>query len=92
MPEPVAVDPEEVKRVLRPLPPPGRGPAAAPKTRRPVETVPPAELRKMRDEVLRDYGNCPDDVVYREIARRLGYGTLSPKARSQLESVLGGRP
>ena len=89
VPEPVAVDPEEVKRVLRPLPPPGSGPTAAPKTRRPVETVPPTELRAMRDEVLRDYGNCPDDVVYREIARRLGYGTLSPKARSQLESVLG---
>ena len=34
------------------------------------------ELRKMRDEVLRDYGNCPDDVVtggasYRNNGRRV---------------------
>ena len=32
----------------------------------------------------------PDDVVYREIVRRLGYATMSPKARGYLESVLGG--
>ena len=60
-----------------------------PKTRRPVDTVPPEELRAMRDAVLRDYGSCPDDVLYREVARRLGYATLSPKARGQLEAILG---
>ena len=86
-PEPIAADPDELKRILRPLPPPGR--AAVPKTRRPVETVPPEELRALRDSVLRDYGNCPDDVLYREVAHRLGYATLSPKARGQLEAILG---
>ena len=89
-PEPVEIDKEELKRVLRPLPPPGRATFTPPKTRRPVETVPTSELRAMRNDVIKTYGNCPDDVVYREIVRRLGYATMSPKARGYLESVLGG--
>ena len=89
LPEPVKANPEELKRVLKPLPPPGRTPVAAPKTRRPVETVPDVEIRAMRDDVVKAYGSCPDDVIYKEISRRLGYATLSPKARAHLQQVLG---
>ncbi|MBR4654786.1 MAG: DUF4011 domain-containing protein [Kiritimatiellae bacterium] len=90
IPGPVSVPPDELKRALRPLPPPGRASAAPPRQRRAVDTVPPDELRAMRNDVLRTYGSCPDDVVYREITRRLGYATMSPKARDHLARILGG--
>ena len=89
LPEAAKANPAELKRVLKPLPPPGRAPVAAPKTRRPVETVPDVEVRAMRDDVVKAYGICPDDVIYKEISRRLDYATLSPKARAHLQQVLG---
>ena len=54
-----------------------------------METVPDVEIRAMRDEVVKAYGSCPDYVIYKEISRRLGYATLSPKARAHLQQVLG---
>ena len=88
-PDAVKASPEELKRILKPLPPPGRGrPASAPANRRQVETVPVGELRAMRDDIVMAYGKCPADVIYKEISRRLGYATLSPKARAHLQAVL----
>ena len=46
------------------------------------------ELRKMQDEILKDFGKCSSDAVYREIVHRLGYSILSNKARKILESRL----
>ena len=88
VPAEVKVSPDELKRVLRPLPPPGRAPAATPKTRRQVETVPIGELHAMRDDIVKAYGKCPSDVIYKEIVRRLGYAALSPKAKSYLQQVI----
>ena len=88
LPPKVVVPNEELKRVLRPLPAAGRA-AAIPKERKDVTEVEPSRLRAMRDAVVRDYGKCPNEVIYREIARRLGYHALSPKAKAHLEAVLG---
>lgn len=56
--------------------------------KRDLESVSIDELRKMQDEILKDFGKCSSDAVYREIVHRLGYSILSNKARKILESRL----
>ena len=57
--------------------------------RRDLESVSDAELQKMQDDIVKDFGKCSNDAVYREIVHRLGYSILSSKARKILESKLG---
>ena len=54
--------------------------------KRDLESVSDEELRKMRDDIVKDFGKCSNDAVYREIVHRLGYSILSSKARKILES------
>lgn len=52
-----------------------------------LEEVSPDAIRKTMDEVERDLGRCERDTLYREVAKRYGYKTLSPKARERLDSI-----
>ena len=61
-------------------------PAEVPRTS--LDTVSTEELRKTMDEVERDLGRCERDTLYREVAKRYGYKTVSPKARARLDSVV----
>ena len=60
-------------------------PAEVPRTS--LDTVSTEELRRTMDEVERDLGRCERDTLYREVAKRYGYKTLSPKARERLDSI-----
>ena len=60
-------------------------PSEVPRTS--LDEVSPDAIRKTMDEVERDLGRCERDTLYREVAKRYGYKTLSPKARERLDSV-----
>ena len=67
---------------------PRRRPAStAEKPRVPLDTVPNDQLRAAMAAVEEDLGACEPETLYRETARRFGYKTLSPKARTRLEGV-----
>ncbi len=38
-------------------------------------------------EILRDFGACPQDALYRETLRRFGLTRLTAKARSHLDAA-----
>ena len=65
-----------------------RAASTAEKPRTDLDTVTNDQLREKMAEVERDLGRCDVDTLYRETAKRFGYKTLSPKARSRLESVV----
>ena len=58
-----------------------------PERRTSLDEVPNDDIRRTMAEVERDLGRCERDTLYREVAKRYGYRTLSPKARERLESV-----
>ena len=61
---------------------------SAPTARTPIEQVSPDELRRVMDDVERQFGRCDDrDTLYREVVKRYGYKTLSPKAREHLQGI-----
>ncbi len=61
-------------------------PADVPRTS--LDEVSPDAIRKTMDEVERDLGRCERDTLYREVAKRYGYKTVSPKARARLDSIV----
>ena len=61
--------------------------ASAPERRTSLEEVSNDDIRRTMGEVERDLGHCDRDTLFREVAKRYGYKTLSPKARERLESV-----
>ena len=58
-----------------------------PEKRTPLESVSRDELRRTMADVERDLGRCDRDTLYREVAKRYGYKTVSPKARARLDTV-----
>ena len=60
-------------------------PAKAPVLDRALEEIPSAELRDVMQEILRDFGACPRDALYRETLRRFGLTRLTAKARGYLD-------
>lgn len=87
LPAQILITNEAKTRALRPMPIEEHHIAAS-KEKRDLEHIPIQELRQLRDEIVKTFGKCPNDVLYREMVRRLGYSVLSQKARKILESRL----
>lgn len=87
LPTPILITNETKIRALRPMPIEEHHVATS-NEKRDLEQVPIAELKQLRDEIVKTFGKCPNDVLYREMVRRLGYSVLSQKARKILESRL----
>ena len=53
--------------------------------RRALDEIPPEELRNAMRETLSDFGDCPQDDLYRETLKIFGLSTLTAKARKTLD-------
>ena len=58
-------------------------------SQRDLEEIPPEELRNAMREILADFGDCPQDDLYRETLRIFGLSTLTAKARRLLDVPFG---
>ncbi len=55
-----------------------------PSTKRALEEIPPQEVANAMDELIIEFGDCPQDVLFRETLKLFGLGALTDKARGRL--------
>ncbi len=53
--------------------------------RRPLADIPPEELANVMREIIRDLGACPQETLYRETLRFLGFTALTSRQRHYLD-------